>query len=440
MKRVIEFIKENVENSSTVIVACSGGPDSMCLLNLLNELKDDLELKIVVAHVNHKVRMESEKEAEEVKKYAIEHGNIFEYIEFKEYEKGNFDESDARWKRYNFFSVLMNKYKAKYLFTAHHGDDLMETVLMRITRGSNLNGYSGIKLISKNSDYEILRPLLYVSKEDIIKYLENKRISYAIDKTNEEDIHTRNRYRHNILPFLKKENKNVHEKYLKFANELNAYEEFVSEYIEKKQFIVDNKIVINKLEDESALIKRKCIEKLVREIQKEDYFDISDEQMDNLMSLYKQNNKMIDLNNHYRGINSYGYLLILKNNDRILSEAIIDADMEIGNFIFIYNSKDKDNSNSCICLSSEEVCLPLKLRGYKDGDRMMVKNLNGTKKVSDIFIDAKVPRHERSTYPILVDAKDRVLWVPNLKKSKFSHDISEKCDIIIKCKAKENVK
>lgn len=440
MKRVIEFIKENVENSSTVIVACSGGPDSMCLLNLLNELKDDLELKIVVAHVNHKVRMESEKEAEEVKKYAIEHGNIFEYIEFKEYEKGNFDESDARWKRYNFFSGLMNKYKAKYLFTAHHGDDLMETVLMRITRGSNLNGYSGIKLISKNSDYEILRPLLYVSKEDIIKYLENKRISYAIDKTNEEDIHTRNRYRHNILPFLKKENKNVHEKYLKFANELNAYEEFVSEYIEKKQFIVDNKIVINKLEDESALIKRKCIEKLVREIQKEDYFDISDEQMDNLMSLYKQNNKMIDLNNHYRGINSYGYLLILKNNDRILSEAIIDADMEIGNFIFIYNSKDKDNSNSCICLSSEEVCLPLKLRGYKDGDRMMVKNLNGTKKVSDIFIDAKVPRHERSTYPILVDAKDRVLWVPNLKKSKFSHDISEKCDIIIKCKAKENVK
>lgn len=440
MKRVIEFIKENVENSSTVVVACSGGPDSMCLVNLLNELKDDLKLKIVVAHVNHKVREESEKEALDVKKYAIEHGNIFEYIEFKEYENRSFDENDARKKRYNFFSDLMNKYNAKYLFTAHHGDDLIETILMRITRGSNLNGYSGIKLISKNSDYEILRPLLYVSKEDIINYLENENISYSIDKTNEEDIHTRNRYRHSILPFLKKENKNVHEKYLKFSNELNAYEEFVSEYIEKKHFIVDSRILINKLEGESSFIKRKCLEKLVREIQQDDYFDISDEQMDNLMLLYKQNNKMIDLNNHYRGINSYGYLLILKNNDRILSEAVITADMEIGNFTFIYNSKDKDNSNSCICLSSEEVCLPLRLRGYKEGDRMMVKNLNGTKKISDIFIDAKVPRHERSTYPILVDAKNRVLWVPNLKKSIFSHDISEKCDIIIKCKAKENIK
>lgn len=440
MKRVIEFIKENVEPNSTIVVACSGGPDSMCLLHLLNELKDGIKLKIVVAHVNHKMRMESEKEAEDVKKYVLNHGNVFEYTELKEYESEPFNESDARKKRYEFFYSLMAKYKAKYLFTAHHGDDLIETVLMRLTRGSNLNGYSGIKLISKNSDYKILRPLLYVSKEDILNYLEDKNITYAIDKTNEEDVHTRNRYRHHVLPFLKRENKNVHEKYLKFASELNAYEEFVSEYIEKKHFIVDNKIVINKLEGESAFIKRKCLEKLVKKIQREDYFDISDEQMDNLMSLYGQNNKMIDLNNHYRGINSYGYLIILKNNDRILNEAVIDADMEVGNFTFIYNSKDKDNSNSCICLNSREVSLPLKLRSYKEGDRMMVKNLNGTKKVSDIFIDAKVPKHERSTYPILVDAKDRVLWVPNIKKSKFSHDISEKCDIIIKCKAKENIK
>lgn len=440
MKRVIEFIKENVKCESTVVVACSGGPDSMCLLNLLNELNEDLKLKIVVAHVNHKVRIESEKEAEDVKKYAIEHGNIFEYTELNEYEDGIFNESDARKKRYEFFSSLVDKYKAKYLFTAHHGDDLMETILMRITRGSNLNGYSGIKLISENDNYKILRPLLYVSKEDILNYLKKKDISYALDKTNEDNNHTRNRYRHSVLPFLKKENKNVHEKYLKFASELNAYEEFVTNYIEKNHFMENNQIVINRLNGESDFIKRKCIEKLVKEIQKEDYFDISDEQMANLMSLYEQNNKMIDLNNHYRGINSYGYLLILKNNDKILNEAIIDADMEVGNFIFLYNSEDKDNSNSCICLNSSEVSLPLKLRSYKEGDRMMVKNLNGTKKVSDIFIDAKVPKHERSTYPILVDAENKVLWVPNLKKSEYAKVFSEKYDIIIKCKAKENVK
>lgn len=440
MKRVIKFIKENVEPNSTIVVACSGGPDSMCLLNILNELKEELKIQIVVAHVNHKVRIESEKEAEDVKKYALNHGNEFEYTELKEYESEPFNESDARKKRYEFFSSLMAKYKAKYLFTAHHGDDHMETILMRITRGSNLNGYSGIKLISENNNYKILRPLLYVSKEDILNYLEDKDITYALDKTNEDNNHTRNRYRHNILPFLKNENKNVHEKYLKFASELNAYEEFVTNYIEKNHFLENNQIVINRLNNESDFIKRKCIEKLVKEIQKEDYFDISDEQMDNLMSLYGQNNKMIDLNNHYRGINSYGYLIILKNNDRILNEAVIDADMEVGNFIFFYNSENKDNSNSCICLNSREVSLPLKLRSYKEGDRMMVKNLNGTKKVSDIFIDAKVPKHERSTYPILVDNENRVLWVPNIKKSKFSHEISEKCDIIIKCKAKENIK
>jgi tRNA(Ile)-lysidine synthetase-like protein len=80
--------------------------------------------------------------------------------------------------------------------------------------------------------------------------------------------------------------------------------------------------------------------------------------------------------------------------------------------------------------------LPLKIRSVKAGDKMQVKNLNGNKKISDIFIDEKVPKAKRSTYPIVVDAKNTVLWVPNLKKSQFSKDKSEKYDIIIRCKAR----
>ena len=131
-----------------------------------------------------------------------------------------------------------------------------------------------------------------------------------------------------------------------------------------------------------------------------------------------------------------------KKEDKKLEEIVFDKDIVIEDFIFYYNNKDGDNTNSCIYLNSSEISLPLKIRSVKAGDKMQVKNLNGNKKISDIFIDEKVPKAKRSTYPIVVDAKNTVLWVPNLKKSQFSKDKSEKYDIIIKlfiCKDRKDM-
>lgn len=437
MNKELEFLKENINKNDIVVVACSGGPDSMCLLSLVNELKNELNLKIIVAHVNHKLRIESEEEKEMVENYSKENNLIFELLEITKYSNNKFSEDDARKRRYDFFNKLIKKYNAKILLTAHHGDDLIETILMRLTRGSNLSGYIGIKMINKNDEYKILRPLLSTTKDNILDYLNKNNIPYRIDKTNEELEHTRNKYRHYILPFLKKENKKVHEKYLKFSKELIEYDNFVNTYIRNNNFIVDNSIVINKIKGESDFIKRKALELLIKEIQKDDIFDISDEQMKNLMKLYSLDNKEIDLNNNYQGINSYGKILILKKNSEILNKVLIDKDMKLSDYYFYYNDETKkDNTNSCILLNSNEIKLPLYIRSFDNGDRIVVKNLNGSKKVSDIFIDNKVPKHKRSTYPILVDANNTILWVPNLKKSQFSKDFSEKYDIIIKCEAR----
>ena len=436
MKKVVEFLRNNLKEKDSLVVACSGGPDSMCLLDLVANLKDELNLTIVVAHVNHKLRIESDEEEKMVEKYAKEHNLIFELMELNEYLDSAFTESDGRKKRYNFFNEVIKKYNANILLTAHHGDDLIETILMRLTRGSNLSGYIGIKEISINDKYKILRPLLMVTKEDIIKYLKSNNIIYAIDNTNNEMEHTRNRYRHVILPFLKKENAKVHEKYLKFSKELIDYDNFVNDHILKNNFIVDNQIVINKIINESNFIKRKSIELLVKDIQSKDYFDISDEQMNNLMKLYNQSNKRIDLNNNYQGINSYGKIFIKKKENKVLEETILNKDLVIDDFEFYYNSKDGDNTNSCIYLLSNEINLPLIIRPVKNGDKMQVKNLNGSKKVSDIFINSKIPKEKRSTYPVLVDSNNTVLWIPNIKKSQFSKDKSEKYDIIIRCKAR----
>ena len=436
MKRELEFLNNNIQDNTSVVIACSGGPDSMCLLSLVNNLSTTKNITVICAHVNHKLRKESEEEAQMVERYCKENNIIFESMEITDYLNGEFSEEDARIRRYNFFDQVINKYQAAYLLTAHHGDDLIETVLMRLTRGSNLSGYIGIKQINTNDSYKILRPLLTTTKEAILKYNQENNIPYAIDSSNDNLKYTRNRYRNVVLPFLKNEDANVHLKYLKFSEELIACDNFISDYIASKNIIVDNSILINKLNSETQFIKRKAIELLIKEIQKNDYLAISDNQMQEIIKLLDKSNKSVDLNNNYKCINEYGILKIVKNEDSNLTEIIFDKDVSTKYFNFYYNTKDGNDSNYSIYLSSDDIVLPLKLRAKQDGDRMIVKNMGGSKKISDIFIDCKVPKNKREEYPILVDAKDTIIWVPGLKKSQFAKDKSEKYDIIIKCEAR----
>ena len=139
--QVNTFIKENIKKNDVVLIAVSGGPDSMCLLDLMLKYRDKTNIKIIVSHVHHNVRKESDDELLFVKDYCAANNVIFESMKINEYSGSNF-ECEARNKRYDFFDKLALKYGAKYLLTAHHGDDLMETILMRIVRGSNLKGYS----------------------------------------------------------------------------------------------------------------------------------------------------------------------------------------------------------------------------------------------------------------------------------------------------------
>lgn len=436
MKTELEFLNNNIKDNTSVVVACSGGPDSMCLLSLVNNLKTTKKIEVICAHVNHKLRTESDEEAIMVQEYCQKNDIVFELLEITDYLTGDFSEEDARIRRYKFFDQVINKYKSKYLLTAHHGDDLIETILMRLTRGSNLSGYAGIRQVNTNESYQILRPLLTTTKEAILKYNNENAIPYRVDASNDNLKYTRNRYRHTILPFLKNEDANVHLKYLKFSKELSEYDNFVTEYIKNNKLIVDNSIDINKLNLENTFIKKKTIELIVKEIQKYDYFDISDNQMAEIIKLLDKNNKSIDLNNGYKCINEYGYLKIIKPENVNFTEIIFDRDVITKYFTFYYNSTEGDDSNNCIYLLSTDIQLPLKLRTKRNGDKMYIKNLNGSKKISDIFIDSKLPKEERINYPILVDASDTIIWLPGLKKSQFAKDKSEKYDIIIKCEAR----
>jgi tRNA(Ile)-lysidine synthetase-like protein len=226
MEHILDDI---IFDNNPVVVGVSSGPDSMCLLNLLEQKTN----KLVVCHINHNVRKESTTEEEYLKDYCQKHNLIFESMKITEYKETNF-ENEARKKRYNFYEEILSKYHSTKLFLAHHGDDQIETVLMKIVRGSNLEGYAGIKEISKVKNYQIIRPLLKVTKEDIINYNKSHNITYFIDSSNTNIDYTRNWYRHKVLPILKERKKDIHLSFLKYSETLQEYNEYIERTIQEK--------------------------------------------------------------------------------------------------------------------------------------------------------------------------------------------------------------
>lgn len=433
MEKVINYLKEILKYNDTIVVACSGGPDSMCLLDILVGLKDELYLNIICAHVNHKYRKESDLEQVEVKKYCDTHNIIFEVYTIIDYQDDKFTESEARDKRYNFFEDLQNKYNAKYIMTAHHGDDLIETILMRITRGSNLKGYIGFK---KENNYYI-RPLIEVTKKDILNYCHQHNLWYAIDQSNNSLEHTRNRFRLKVLPFLKEEDENVHNKFLKFSKELIDYDNFVNDYLDKKAPLIidDNTLNLPLLLKENDFIIRKLLERVISIIQIDYKFNISDSQLYEIIKMIKSSkvNSQINLSDSFLAIKDYDKLIIKKSIEKKDYEYPLYSSQTIDNYgIIEYVTNDAEISNYVIRINSSQIKLPIIVRNRRKGDKIIVKNLNGTKKIKDIFIDEKIPIEKRSNYPIVVDSNNSILWIPGIKKSHFDKNKDEKYDIIIR--------
>ena len=168
MDKLLIFLKEKLclNDNNTVVIGVSGGPDSMFLLYTLVKLKKDIPFKIVCSLVNHNVRRESVKERKFLEEWCLKNDVLFESMKIEKYSDDNFH-NEARTIRYQYFENIVKKYNADYLMTAHHGDDLMETILMRIVRGSTLKGYSGFEQIVDMGRYKIVRPLIHMTKEEI---------------------------------------------------------------------------------------------------------------------------------------------------------------------------------------------------------------------------------------------------------------------------------
>ena len=417
-----------------IVVGVSSGPDSIALLHML---QNNLNKKIVCAHVNHNVRKESEEEEKYLQKYCQDNNLLFEVMKITKYTENNF-ENEARKKRYKFYEKILKKYNSHTLFLAHHGDDLIETVLMKIIRGSNLEGYAGIKLYSYLDNYTIIRPLISLTKQEIITYNKENNLKYYLDKTNEDTTYTRNRIRKKITPLLKEEDSNIHLKFLKYSNTLEEYYNYI-EYLtkEKMKKIIKNNIINNDLlKKEHPFMKKNIVFYLLSEIYNNKSNIIKDKHIEGIIKLSNSNkpNQFINLPNKYIAKKEYNKIIIeKKDNKNIQKDYKIELkDMvEINGFtIKKVNKIDTDGNNVCR-LNSNNITLPLYIRNKKDGDYIEIKNLGNKKKLKEIFIENKIPKDKRNTYPILVDNNDNILWIPNIKKSKYNVKKDELCDIIL---------
>lgn len=263
-----------IEMNDKIVIGVSGGPDSICLLHVLYGLKEKLGIEIVVAHVNHMLRDVADLETEYVQNFCkklgiqcyVKKADILEIS--KTQKKGT--EEVGRQVRYDFFDEVAKKTNSNKIATAHNSNDRAETVILNILRGSGLSGLKGIEPIRDN---KYIRPLINTDRQDIENYCNDNKLEPKYDKTNNENIYTRNKVRNTVIPYIKKEfNPNIIKtinRLSSLATEENEYlqaitkQEFENLLIEKTENII---LDLHKFNSLNLVIKRRLILYTINEV------------------------------------------------------------------------------------------------------------------------------------------------------------------------------
>lgn len=274
LTKVLKTIKEYnlIENGDKLILGVSGGPDSIAMLKILNDIRNDknlhIEFDIIVAHVNHMIREEAKEDEEFVKNFCKKIGVHFysKSIDVQKIANNNKigTEEAGRNARYDFFDEVLKKTNSNKIAIAHNKNDKVETMIMNMLRGSGIAGLKGIEPI-KNDKY--IRPLIECERSEIEQYCKDNQIDARIDKTNFENIYTRNKIRNIVIPYIKQEfNPNIiqtmdrlsdlvkeEDEYLENTVR-NKYKELIIEEKEK-EFIMD----LKKFNKEEKVIKSRLL-------------------------------------------------------------------------------------------------------------------------------------------------------------------------------------
>lgn len=453
-KKFLENLKQfNFKKNTSILLAVSGGEDSVTMLDLFSKYKDMFNLNLFVCHFNHSLRKEADFDENFVKNLSIKYNLKFfskkEDVEKFSYENKFSTEEGARILRYKFFNEVIESENIDFLATAHNKDDLAETVIMRILRGTGINGLIGITKKRNN----IIRPLLDFSKAQIKNYVLENNLKFVQDNTNFLDVYKRNNIRLNLIPKLKKDfNPNVVDALCKLSTIACDYDNISKEYIFSKKENLwtkkDNKIFIdiNKLKNESKsfryILYRNFFEKISKNPDGISFLLI--EEIDKL--IFSKTGKYVKIKNVIFK-NEYGKLVIfyckyenIENKDYVIKNlkktlySVNIFDIIIKNSNIDEFNREKKNKNSFFI--NERFLKYLKIRNRKNKDFINLEF--GKKKLKDLFIDEKLNRDLRNIIPIF-EIDDNIIWVSNLRRANI-YLVDETDDILkIEVIQKENV-
>ncbi|MBQ9589420.1 MAG: tRNA lysidine(34) synthetase TilS [Butyrivibrio sp.] len=444
--KVLNFINEKnmIPKGSRILVGLSGGADSTALLLVLNALKKLLDIEITAVHINHRIRLEAGEDAQFSEKLC-KRLDIQCFVIEKDIPKlsvqWNMTEEEAgRKARYDAFNEVSKKENAQLIAVAHHQNDVAETILMNLLRGSGLHGAAGIRPVRDN----IIRPLLCVSRKEIEEYLNKLGQDYCHDKTNDENIHTRNIIRNVLIPVMEKEiNKGAVEHLYKVAADFSKADDYIrlvastvyEEVVTCSKDTISFNLVRYKKEEE--IIKKEIILKAFEDLTPSRK-DISSAHINAVYRLCENENGTASLDLPYgiTAIRSYETLeLTKKDHCDINSErkdfpipAALKSGEKISFFIpklglteievFEYNGGKLFPTSPYTKWFDYDRIQEAIFRKRCDDDYIMIEqsgHLN-RKKVNKLMTDAKIPRNERDNIYLLADGNN-VLWVPGYRMS-----------------------
>ena len=436
-----------IKSNNSVVVGVSGGPDSVALLNILHSINSakNLQCRFYVAHLNHQLRgKSSEEDAQFVENLSKELSLPFilknvNIQEIANQTKRSIEET-ARIERYKFFTESSQKYNASAVAVGHTADDNAETILHRIIRGTGISGLEGIPIkrpLTTDSTIQIVRPLLFTWRKEIIDYLGKEHRNYRTDTSNYETIYLRNKIRLELIPLLEKQyNPNIKNTLIQLGQIFTANNEYLSPEAKKilKSSTMESAAGSYALNTHFLTKQPKILQHLVfqeilnilqiplKEITYEHYTKILNE----IAKKGKGRHFLLPGKLylwHEHGMLYFKKDLPSKPRMPLLSEIpiqipgttpihplgqLVSEILDIKDLSLDVYKKTKTPGEEIFDLQG--ITMPLAVRGRKEGDTISPLGTHGHKKIKDLFIDKKIPLKERDTIPIVV-MNDRPIWV-----------------------------
>lgn len=427
------------KKSSRVLIAVSGGVDSMVLLGLMQRLPNEWKPWFAVVHVNHQLREASMKEAVFLEQFCQQAEIPFFMTKWETSQHPRVSvEEAAREFRYGFFKKVFIDQQATHLLTAHHGDDQIETILMRLVRGGALESMAGIKDVRPFLYGFLVRPLLSYTKEQLYQYSEEQQLRYFEDETNHSLMYTRNRYRNQVVPLLKEENPQLVPHFADFSKDLQdvlavARGEIKRQLEHISKTTADGNLQLARigyLQLDDSLQRLVMQEVLMTVYQHENQaFQRLHLQAVHDLLVSPHPNGQIDLPGQWIAKRSYDTLVF---GPPELSEVPLEdaKELRLGEWVrlpqggkvgvFPADTLLESNGQKVIWLDADSIKFPLTVRRRRPGDRMSLKGTKGTKKIKDVLIDQKVPLKQRDELRIVCDANGEVVCFLGYKDSRLS--------------------